>query len=97
MLIIADIDVAELEMLQGAQKTLARKNKPIWILEITSTNHQPQGISVNPNLIKTFNWFYRFGYSAKELSKNGRQIKSKDVENASIGHFTFKTQTFIFR
>lgn len=97
ILIIADIDGAEFSMLQGARRTLARKKKPIWILEITSDKHQPQGIFINPNLVQTFELFFQHGYSAKEVLINGRSIKRRDVEKVSLGQLKFKTQNFIFK
>jgi FkbM family methyltransferase len=42
LLIIADIEGFELEMLMGAEKILNLEPKPTWIIEVTFSDHLPQ-------------------------------------------------------
>lgn len=67
-LILVDVEGAEYAMLQGAMKTLCHDPKPIWMVEITTKEHQPQGVAVNPHLLPTFELFFAQGYTASVVS-----------------------------
>ena len=45
-------------MLQGARLTLQNTPRPIWVMEITTSEHQPAGTLINPNFEKTFDVFF---------------------------------------
>ena len=62
--ILVDVEGAEYAMLQGAVKTLQHEPRPIWMMEIGSITHQPEGVAVNPNLEVMFNMFFEQGYVA---------------------------------
>jgi len=94
--ILVDIEGAEKWMLEGAKKTLARKNKPIWMVEITTTENQPHGNQINPNLKETFQLFFKHGYKAYGADKEMKQITMKDVDLVSSGKLNFNTYNFIF-
>jgi FkbM family methyltransferase len=63
-LFIIDVEGAEKRMLDGAGRALAAEPRPIWMVEITVTEHQPTGSAVNPQLLATFDAFWRHGYEA---------------------------------
>lgn len=62
ILVVIDIEGAELMMLNGSDSFLNRHNKPIWMIEIAISEHQPRGVKVNPNLLSTFKKFWDAGY-----------------------------------
>jgi len=51
-------------MLQGANQTLMNEPRPIWMMEISLTEHQPAGTVMNPHFAKTFELFFLQGYRA---------------------------------
>jgi hypothetical protein len=65
-LILVDIEGAEFMMLQGANQTLINEPRPIWLMEIASTEHQPAGVATNPYFAKTFELFFAQGYRSLE-------------------------------
>lgn len=93
-LILVDIEGAELMMLQGATQTLQNKPRPIWMMEICSTEHQPAGTACNPNFAKTFGLFFDSGYRAYTADKSATELKRDDVIN---GKMQLQTHNFIFR
>ena len=62
--IIVDIEGAESRMIQGAKTVLELDPKPVWMVEIASTAHQPDGVKVNPDILHTFDAFFDAGYDA---------------------------------
>ncbi len=95
-LILVDIEGAEYAMLQGALKTLQHEPRPIWMMEIGSTIHQPNGILVNPNLIDTFELFFKNGYKALTANANKEIIDLEKVLAVSNGKEFFTTHNFFF-
>ena len=95
-LILVDIEGAEYAMLQGALKTLQHEPRPIWIVEIGSTAHQPNRILVNPNLIDTFELFFKNGYKAMTANTNKKVIDLEKVRNVANGRDSFVTNNFFF-
>ena len=63
-----DVEGAELSALKGATQLLNAEQN-IWVIEINITEHQPNGITINPNLLETFQIFESLGYHAYCLSK----------------------------
>lgn len=96
-LILVDIEGAEFAMLQGAMHTLRSTPKPIWLIKIGSTAHQPEGIRVNPNLVATFELFFDNGYTAVTADKQQKQILMDDVISVAEGRSDFTVHNFIFR
>ena len=41
--------------------------------------HQPSGISINPNLVDTFNLMFSYGYNAFTANKKLRKIEISEV------------------
>jgi len=63
-LILVDVEGAEYMMLQGARHSLENEPRLIWMAEISTTEHQPDGVSMNPYLKQTFDIFFEQGYKA---------------------------------
>lgn len=97
-LIVTDIEGAELQMLRGATKMLHRTPKPTWMVEISINEHQPEGVSINPNLVDTFSLFLMAGYAAFTADAAERSVTLEEVQQvANTGIDTLKTHNFIFR
>lgn len=95
--ILVDIEGAEKLMLEGASSYLCAVPKPIWMVEISTSEHQPKGITVNPDLLSTFQIFWDNGYEAWAVSENIRMINPDEVERiAKGGPNTLQTINFLF-
>ena len=95
-LILVDVEGAEQWMLEGATIMLANDPKPIWIVEIATTDHQPLGVEMNPNLRSTFQLFFQNGYQAFIFDRVMRQISMEQVEFVLSGSRKFVTHNFMF-
>lgn len=82
ILFIVDIEGAEKFMLDGAINFIDMTPKPIWFVEITAHTHQPQGVSVNPFLMETFEKFWEKGYKSWGVT-NGKivPVTKPDIQN----------------
>ena len=97
LFIVADIEGAELGMLQGAAEVLARAPKPVWMVEISVDEHQPGGIRINPNLQATFDIFERAGYAAWQVGARLERLAYSRIRRiASSGINTLTTHNFVF-
>lgn len=96
-LILVDIEGAEYSMLQGAKETLKSNPRPIWMVEINSTEHQPQNVRVNPNLISTFETFFKYGYTSVCANELQNSVSINDVRLVFEGEQDFIVNNFIFR
>ena len=96
-LILVDIEGAELMMLQGAAETLQNEPRPIWMMEVCTTEHQPVGTSMNPNFKKTFELFFDCGYRAFTADAVAKEIKKSDVDDVMANRKQLTTQNFLFR
>ena len=95
--ILADIEGAEMYMLQGALGMLRREIMPVWMVEISISEHQPAGVIINPNLFSTFALFWENGYEAWTADKLLRPIYSAEVESiVKSGKDTLLTHNFLF-
>lgn len=86
-LILMDVEGYEYFVLNGATKILSNTPSPIWIVEITSTELQPNFI--NPNFIQTFQIFQKNGYNSysANLNKdsfNFSEINVKDITKTKL-------------
>lgn len=96
-LIIIDIEGAERSMLEGSRFIINMDPKPLWMIEITITEHQPKGVNINPNLLSTFQIFWDNGYEARTIDDNYRLINSEEIEEIiKSGKDTIKTHNFLF-
>ena len=97
-LILIDVEGAELDVLQGARRLLQATPRPIWLVEIAVSEHQPAGISVNPNLLKTFELFQEYGYSAYTVDAAPRMVRVSEVQEVvASGRDSLRTHNFLFR
>lgn len=64
-----DVEGAEYEALLGATRIMERLIKPVWLVEITSSEYMPGG--TNPNYMDTFDLFFSRGYAAHLLTSRG--------------------------
>jgi FkbM family methyltransferase len=96
-LILVDIEGAELMMLQGAAETLNNDPKPIWMMEISTTEHQPTGTIMNPNFAKTFELFFERGYRAVTADSKELEISQYDVDQVMARTTQLETHNFVFR
>lgn len=95
--IMVDIEGAEEFMLAGASEFLAADPKPVWMIEICVDQHQPDGTTINPNLVRTFGHFWDNGYEAWTAEDKPRRVYPKEVETiANGGNNTLETHNFIF-
>jgi FkbM family methyltransferase len=96
-LVLIDVEGAELLVLEGAATFLDMTPKPIWVIEITVTEHLPEGVHVNPNLLKTFEVFWDHGYRAWTCNRDKRRVNKSEIEAIlQTGVNTLKTHNFIF-
>lgn len=96
-LILADIEGAEFMMLQGATQALQNEPRPIWMMEVATTEHQPAGIFMNPNFEKTFEVFFGHGYSAYTANIEAKKLEKNEVSDIAAGRKSLNTHNFVFR
>lgn len=95
-LILVDVEGAEKWMLEGATIMLANDPKPIWVVEIATTDHMPHGVEMNPNFKSTFALFFQNGYRSFTFDRYMRPVTMEHVELASSGSQRFATHNFVF-
>jgi FkbM family methyltransferase len=94
-LILVDIEGAEFMMLQGANQVLINEPRPIWLVEIASTEHQPAGVATNP-YAKTFELFFAQGYRAFTADEAAIEITPAIIEKVVVGSQRLGTHNFLF-
>lgn len=96
-LILVDIEGAERMMLEGASQIVGMIPKPIWMMEIAVLEHQPKNISINPNLLSTFQIFWNSGYEAITADRYYRVISHEEIEEiVRSGTNTLSSYNFLF-
>ena len=96
-LMIIDIEGAEQLMLDGASFAIDMDPKPIWLIEISVSEHQPKGIKINPNLLSTFQLFWDRDYESWTADEKFREIKSDEIEKIiKSEEDTLHTHNFLF-
>ena len=94
---VVDIEGAEDSMLEGARKFLALQPKPAWMVEISITDHWPDGIKINPRLLETFQKFWDLGYEAWTANQELRLITKEEVMKIrESGCDSILTYNFLF-
>ena len=96
-LILVDIEGAELMMLHGAKQTLMNEPRPIWMMEITTIEHQPSGTVMNPHFAKTFEVFFAQGYRAFKADDTSLEITMGVVSQVVAGEWKLDSHNFVFR
>ena len=98
VLVILDVEGAEHMVLSGATKLLENDPKPTWLIEISATENQPQGVEVNPHLVETFGLMFSKGYEGFTATESRCSVSTDDVKIASeSGIPVCGTHNFIFR
>jgi FkbM family methyltransferase len=96
-LILIDIEGAERRMLKGAAGVLGSSPKPRWVVEISVGEHQPGGLSLNPDLFDTFQVFWSNGYEAWTTNRPYRLVSPEEVRQiVATGRDTLATHNFLF-
>lgn len=96
-LILVDVEGAEFMMLQGAKKTLMNECRPIWLIEITSSENQPALLAMNPRFAQTFDVFFDHGYQVFTANSAADEITPAIVQEVVAGHRKLDTYNFVFR
>lgn len=96
-LILVDIEGAELMMLYGSKQTLINTPRPIWMVEINATEHQPSGTVMNPHFAKTFELFFAQGYRAFTADEAAKEITAETVQKVMACQQKLRTHNFVFR
>jgi FkbM family methyltransferase len=78
MVVKVDVEGAEHLVLQGAQRTLVAKPRPVWLVEICFREHQPSG-AVNPHFEDIFKLFAAQGYQAFTANRDCKTVTLEDV------------------
>ncbi|MBD3213040.1 MAG: FkbM family methyltransferase [Candidatus Lokiarchaeota archaeon] len=96
MLIKIDVEGTEFDVLKGAKKILQMKPSPIWVVEITLTEHHVTG--KNPYFLDTFRLFWQAGYEVREIGKEEHVISEEEIiEYACTGKQpNWKTTNYLF-
>ena len=95
--ILVDIEGAEFFMLQGASSFISRDPKPIWMMEICVSEHQPKGVNINPNLAATFQIFWNRGYDSWTADEQCRFVSPDEIESiVESCRDTLHTHNFLF-
>ena len=96
-LVIIDIEGAELSCLKGAESLLSSNCNNVFMVEICIEEHQPKGISINPNLLQTFKLFFSFSYSAYTVDANFRKVNLEEIDKiVKTGEDTLGIHNFLF-
>lgn len=96
VLVIVDIEGAEKWMLEGATKILTSEPKPIWLVEINSTEHQPQGVKINPSFKNTFQIFFEHHYQAFTANPAMIPVTTESINLVLNGSQIMDTHNFMF-
>lgn len=98
ILILMDVEGAEFEVIKGAISFLRLDPRPIWMIEISSSEHQPHGVVINPNFANTFKLMLDAGYKAFTADDVKREVTISDIEAVQAGDVKrFSTHNFLFR
>lgn len=95
--ILVDIEGAEQLMLEGSFLLINMEPRPVWMVEISISEHQPKGIRINPNLSSTFHLFWNSGYEAWTADSRFRLIHPDEIEQIVRTCIdTLHTHNFLF-
>jgi FkbM family methyltransferase len=94
---LIDVEGAEKLVLEGSCLQLKLSPKPIWMVEISVSEHQPRNLKINPHLLSTFQMFWDNGYEARTANREGRLITRQEIEKIAKSETnTLDTHNFIF-
>jgi len=78
-LFFIDVEGFELEVLQGASSCLASEPKPVWLVEVCLTEHQPDPQRARERFRAVFAIFQAAGYSASALDQGLHPVDFVDL------------------
>lgn len=78
VLFLVDVEGAELPMLRGAVAQFKLEPRPTWLMEITSTQHQP-GQRMNPDFLAAFELFWAQGYEVWTAHPQSIRLSREDI------------------
>jgi FkbM family methyltransferase len=94
LLVKIDIEGGELPALQGAAAVLDRQPRPVWLVEITLSEHRREP---NAQFRETFDVFFRRGYRARTADAAEREVTAADVARwADAGRVAFGSHNYLF-
>lgn len=97
VLVVMDVEGAELSALRGGLSLVEQDPKPNWLVEISVGEHQPKGTRVNPNLRQTFDIFWDRGYDAWTATRQPRRVDRPEVDAiVGGGPNTLGTHNYLF-
>jgi FkbM family methyltransferase len=94
ILVLIDIEGSEYNMLQGCISLLDMTPSPIWLIEITLTEHQPNGI--NPNFLNTFEIFSSRGYNMYYANNDLEKLSMQDILSINNRELKPKSHNYLF-
>lgn len=97
LLFLIDVEGFELNVLRGAVRQFSRRPAPVWFIEICINEHQPGSDRINPNLMETFEIFWRHGYTAVKAGGESGPVSRDDVKQWMKGENVPKTHNFVFK
>ncbi|EKD84377.1 MAG: hypothetical protein ACD_39C00086G0003 [uncultured bacterium] len=74
-----DVEGAEYKALCGARKLLGLSPRPMWLVEITLSEHRQS--EKNPNFRATFELFWEYGYEAYSIGSSPCHITGEKLED----------------
>ena len=94
VLILMDVEGAELSVLNGASHILFLNPKPIWIVEIMAVENRPNGF--NPDFINTFAKFFEAGYRCFSVADLESELSMEKVRGMANGIIEIPGHNFVF-
>jgi hypothetical protein len=94
LMIKVDVEGAERMVLSGATAALAAEPAPMWMIEITLSEHHPA--DRNPDFAAVFETFWSAGYKSESVDAR-REVTGQHVtEWKAAGRTTFDGPNYAF-
>jgi hypothetical protein len=71
--------------------------RPTWMIEVSTTEHQPVGTSINPNFQNTIELFFNHDYLAFTADVDANELGKADVSDFVANLKQLSTHNFLFR